>query len=56
MSDGMNNSKEILNTFNNQDISMTGKNSETPSRKQSVISSIQKFKKLQIRAISLGSL
>jgi len=55
MSDGINNVKEILNTFNNQDISMTRKNSEIPSRRQSVISSIQKFKKLQIRAASLGS-
>jgi len=51
----MNNVKEILNTFNNQDISMTGKNSETLSRRQSVISSIQKFKKSQIRAAGLGS-
>ena len=30
----MNNVKEILNTFNNQDVSMTGKNLETPSRRQ----------------------
>jgi len=54
-SGGMNNVKEILNTFNNQDISMTGKNSETLSRRQSVISSIQKFKKSQIRAAGLGN-
>ena len=49
----MNNVKEILNTFNNQDVSMTGKNLETPSRRQSVISLIQKFKKSQIRAAGL---
>ena len=33
----MNNVKEILNTFNNQDVLITGKNSETPSRRQSAI-------------------
>jgi len=36
-SGGMNNVKEILNTFNNQDVLITGKNSETPSRRQSAI-------------------
>ena len=51
----MNNVEEILNTFNNQDISMTGKNSETPSRRQSTISLIQKLKKSQIRAVGLGN-
>ena len=52
----MNNFKEILNTFDNQDVLMTGKNLETLSRRQSMISSIQKFKKLQIRAAGLGNL
>jgi len=51
----MNNVKEILNTFDNQDALMTGKNSEIPSRRQSMIFSIQKFKKLPIRAASLGN-
>jgi len=51
----MNNIKEILNTFDNQDILMTGKNSEITSRRQSVISLIQKFKKSQIRAVGLGN-
>ena len=37
-SSGINNVKEILNTFDNQDILMTEKNSETPSRRQSAIS------------------
>ena len=49
----MNNVKEILNTFDNQDILMTGKISEISSRRQSMISSIQKFKKLQMRVASL---
>ena len=51
----MNNVEEILNTFDNQDILITGKNSKTPLRRQSVISLIQKFKKLQIRTIGLGN-
>jgi len=54
-SGGMNNVEEILNTFDNQDILITGKNSKTPLRRQSVISLIQKFKKLQIRTIGLGN-
>ena len=40
----MNNVEEILNTFNNQDIQITEKKSET-----------QEFKKLQMRAVSLGN-
>jgi len=51
----MNNVEEISNTFNNQDILMTGKNLETLSRRQNMISSIQKFKKLQIRVAGLGN-
>jgi len=54
-SSGINNVEEILNTFNNQDISMTGKNSETLLRRQSIIFLIQKFKKSQIRAVGFGN-
>jgi len=49
----MNNVEEILNTFDNQGILITGKNSETLSRRQSEIYSIQKFKKSQIRIAGL---
>jgi len=51
----MNNVEEILNTFNNQDIQITEKKSETLLRRQNTISLIQKFKKLQMRAVSLGN-
>jgi len=51
----MNNVEEILNTFNNQDIQITEKKSETLLRRQNTISLIQEFKKLQMKAVSLGN-